>query len=435
MDEDSTILMSASQLATYRDCPRKWAFDKLDKVEREENDAANEGSAIHDEVEAWYLHGTPPTRPTAKALLSHLPPRDSPGLLAEEPVQFVWPGAHGEPVLLRGYVDLLQIGEDGSVTIYDHKSTSQRKYIKTVDDLRYDPQVLAYGIGARLHAAANGRPIPETVRMQWTYVVRENPKTKPPHTEPVVLEQTTVDLEEGLRRWQDTVADMVRATVESRSTPIGSRALKVLSNTEACFKYGKCPFRELCPDYVGAAPPPKEVAPMSAELLAKLAAMSNATPPPAPPSDEVPAQTAVPEPKFTPPPMPLLDTLRAIESSQQPVVPPDAQPNVSANDPPPPPVVTAAPKKRGRPAGSTNKVKTVAESTPMPPAEGATELAPFEVDEPPALAGAPARTVGDELLKGSLMHLLDVARENNDLRKVSTIAKFMVDMGLDGSLG
>lgn len=434
-EDDSTIMVSASQLATYRDCPRKWAFDKLDKVPREENDAANEGSAIHDEVEAWYLHGTPPTRPTAKALLSHLPARETQGLLAEEPVQFVWPGAHGEPVLLRGFVDLMHMGSDGVVTIYDHKSTSQKKYIKTVDDLRYDPQVLAYGIGARLHASANGRPIPETVRMQWTYVVRENPKTKPPHSEPVVLEQTTADLEEGLRRWQGTVTDMVRATVESRTTPVGSRALKVLSNPEACFKYGKCPFRDLCPDYAGAAPAQKEVVPMSAELFAKLAAMSNATPPSAPPSDiEVTtAPIAAPEPKFEPPKMPLLDTLRAIESSQQSVVPPDAQPNVSQNDPPPPQVVQSAPKKRGRPA----KIKTIAQaasgdpSAVSLPAITEVETAPFEVDEPVAVAG-PVQTnpVVNAVLVGSLMGMIDVALENRDMRKVAAIAKFMVDMGL-----
>lgn len=48
--------LSASQLKTFTLCPRKWAFDKRDRVPRP--DTQNPlGTRVHEILEAWYpLH-------------------------------------------------------------------------------------------------------------------------------------------------------------------------------------------------------------------------------------------------------------------------------------------------------------------------------------------------------------------------------------------
>lgn len=358
---EAAYKLSASQLATYKDCPRKWYFDKVEGIERSETKATAEGTAIHSEVEGWYLNGVAPTRPTARALLSHLPKPGDGSIYVEDEVSLVWPSV--EPVLVRGYIDLLWIRDGMSPRVHDHKTTSQKRYIKTVDDLRTDPQVLIYGLAARIRQAGLGYRPSNTIENQWTYVVREDPKTRPPHSEAVSFTQTLSELEEGLRLWSPTVTELVQIAKRGKS-PLNMAQTR--ADQSACYKYGVCPYNHLCPDFAG-----RKEEPMSPDILARLAAASNSpmtvkTPEPVTPTQSEPMLTAPdPTPVYTPPKMPLLDTLRALESSQQPVIPPDAQPNVSENDPPPPPVAEVK-RGRGRPKAVTAPTP---ELTRIPPAD------------------------------------------------------------------
>ncbi len=43
-----------------------------------------------------------------------------------------------------GFIDLLRVGPDGSVTIRDHKFTSSKRYIPSVEELASDPQLILY---------------------------------------------------------------------------------------------------------------------------------------------------------------------------------------------------------------------------------------------------------------------------------------------------
>lgn len=343
MSDPEPVLISASQLATFQDCPVKWGYDKLDGREREESDAANQGTAIHSEVEAWFDSGVAPSKPESLALLQHLPARGEPGLRVEAPISFVWPGVD-VPVLVRGYMDLFRGARAGGrPKVWDHKSTSRKKYIKTADDLKGDAQVVCYGVGARLETVWAGGELPDEVDFQWTYVIREQPKTRAPYTEPVEFTQNLTDLESGLRRWSPVVA----AIAAAHQIPKGEkpRALQLHPDQAACHKYGGCPHRFVCPHYVGKPEPEPEVKPVSPEMRARLAAASAQAPRPLPSAEPTPPPMAS---EFTPPKMGLIDTLRIQDVPAQ-VVPPDAQPNVSVNDPPPPPLVEVAPKRRGRP--------------------------------------------------------------------------------------
>ena len=80
--------LSASQIETFSNCPRKWAWRYLEGVEDEPNKSAELGRAIHAELEK-YLRGesidfTSETGYIAASGLEHLPKPGTPGLLIEE---------------------------------------------------------------------------------------------------------------------------------------------------------------------------------------------------------------------------------------------------------------------------------------------------------------------------------------------------------------
>lgn len=369
---DGLVPLSASQLVTFTTCRRAWAFDKLEGVERPETEATNEGKAIHQEVEDYFRHGTAPTRKPAQALLQHLPGRH-PALKPEFTFELVWPG---EPAYLRGAIDLLDPRVD---FIYDHKTTTNiDRYAKTEDDLRLDAQTVMYGLAYR----ALIRRV-DDVNLQWTYVQREDPKTRPPKTRPVVLTQTKALLEEGLHHWAPVVTELVqihRAKPNIDDVPA--------SPGEACFKYGGCHYRYQCSSYAGRKPPVEKETPVSVDfsLLASLGASlattmpvkPAATPEPEPESRPLPGAATV----HTPPPMPLLDSVMVALDIAPAVVPPDAQPNVSPSDPPPP---TPEPVKRGRGRPKKDPVVTI-NSVPMepvlpPPPSGPVLVTPREAED------------------------------------------------------
>src|SRR5262252_9318570 len=159
-------MFSPSSLANIELCPRKFAWDKVDKVPREGNVYAQFGTETHEHLRAYYQSGImppidTPTGNCAVALLSHLPP-PQPGLRVEE---------HFAHDRFYGYVDLVHGNR-----IFDHKTTSNHKWAKT--DLLSDLQACIY---ARLvmHEIGELR-----VTLQWNYVTRE----RRPSVLPVIQE-------------------------------------------------------------------------------------------------------------------------------------------------------------------------------------------------------------------------------------------------------
>ena len=70
-------VLSASQIATFEACPRKWAYTKLDGVEAPAHPSAQFGTQVHAHLEEWFAHRTLPpdtdTGKVARAMLPHLP--------------------------------------------------------------------------------------------------------------------------------------------------------------------------------------------------------------------------------------------------------------------------------------------------------------------------------------------------------------------------
>lgn len=327
------VHISASQLATFKDCPRKWAFDKLDCVPRADTAATNRGKAIHAEVEAWYKHGTAPESPEAVALLTRLPGRSS-DVHAEVDFDYVWPWADG--VAAHGFIDLVDLSTN---TVYDHKtSKSLARAVKSEAELAVDAQTMLYGLALRV-----AKPVITEVNLQWTYVQTVSKLGQPPPLQAVPVVQDQAMLDAAIRVWTPVVEELVQ--LKRR----GGRAADVRADSSACYKYGPCHYRDQCvgfPQRRETQPKEPTVA-LSPEARRAMLAASNApvasTPPPSNEGHIEPPEAA-PAPYREPPSMPPLEALSAaldaigLAGPPQAVLPPDAQPNVSQNDPPPPPL-------------------------------------------------------------------------------------------------
>jgi hypothetical protein len=271
--------------------------------------------------------------------------------------------------LLNGFIDLV---DPNTHTIYDHKTTTNvKRYAKTEDDLKTDPQTIIYGMAYRV---ANPSVV-DDITLQWTYVERSNPKTKLPHTKQVRLKQSLTDLENGLK----VISPIVERIYQIR-TKAQAKAVDVEPNVASCDKFNGCPYRALCPDYCKPSPPIQE-GPMNLALLAQLSS-NKMTAQPLPETLE--KEDTVVEPTnmvskptasiIEPPKMPLLESLAIQFDTAPKVVPPDAQPNVSPQDPPEPELKAEKPKA---------KPKAKASAKPTTPQPVVIDDAPTLIDEVP----------------------------------------------------
>ena len=322
--------ISASQLKTYIGCPKAWAYDKLDKIERPERASAAEGTKIHLEVERYYRQGVMPEKAEALALLGVLPDRASRPSI-EGAFMYLWPTV--PTAVVRGFIDM-RLGSK----VFDHKTVSELvpSRMLTSEELATDPQAVCYGRATRLMTRL---PPVDYVDLQWTYVQRMSNRHKTPKVRAVpasqslrILEQTETDLTPTVQ----AIVDAVQGGMKAKDLP---------GNRSYCFKYGKCAYADICPTFNGA----QEQAPVNKDLLAQLKALSAATPTKVPPPE--PEPEAAPKTERQDPVIPPIPSSGIDFTVLSQVVPPDAAPNVSPEDPPLPPqepVTEAVSVKRGR---------------------------------------------------------------------------------------
>lgn len=314
---------SPSQVETWRDCRRKWAYSRVRR--RGPNKAADYGERCHAIAEAWLRDGTPPdTRtPEGRTVLAGihlLPSPGAPGLLIEHRATPVLHGIGWDMRLdyLFGFV------ADSHVIIGDHKTTGNIAELAKAAELlaTTDPQGVAYS-----HWAAEEFQVPNVVG-QWTYYQRD---TKAP-AKPVVFTVARAAVAERFAAMhRDEVLPMVRA----RAAPIES----LPRSLDACSKYGGCPYQAEC--LVGISPQERADAalsrlrkatpmttPLPADLLAAIIVAGGQVPPAA---AAVPLDPAVEECLAAMPPEEAAKIRAAMAAAaaapvapQVPVVPPPA---------------------------------------------------------------------------------------------------------------
>lgn len=373
--EDGLLLLSPSQIATWEDCERKWGWRHLDGIPAPQNASAALGSEVHDQQLAPYLlEGRAPdfSRPSgyiAASGLHWLPKPKTPGMEVEKHFILRLPN---EPFAIQGYKDFtvddsIKIpGLPGGVPgVGDHKTTSNLKWMKTKEDLSTDVQAIVYASDALV---ATGT---QAVDLAWVYY-----QTRGAHRSDRVHVRLTRE---------HTFSELGRIVVTARhisaTRKSKPRALDLVPNTDACEKYGGCPYRDRCTDLNPLAlvqagfrnERNKELVMNETEdLLKRLSEQNGMTPPP---SAEIPT-----------PSMPSWATA-AVDPREVKINPPEYQP-------PPPvipvevPVQAQAPnpgagnaepvKKRGRPKKAADATTATVSMLPVETSEHTTIAVPQE---------------------------------------------------------
>lgn len=222
-----TLRISPSQIRTFRECPRKWGFDKIDKVPREPNKAAAFGTDVH-EFAAEHFRGRKARsddtriRRVGLALIGAYKG-------VEEPLVEHYVEVPANGWIYHGYVDLAWI-TDGRLTIADHKtSRDPDKWGLTAEDLPFDVQAMVYSRwGVELGFTE--------IDLQWTYVNTQGTCYATPVRATVDRDHVLAEIE----KIDVTAAAIVEAS-KART------AIDLEPEPSACGMYGGCPYAANCP--------------------------------------------------------------------------------------------------------------------------------------------------------------------------------------------
>jgi hypothetical protein len=245
---------SASQIDTFLGCRRKWAWDKVARVPRPQNDSAKLGDCTHKQLET-YLAGGPldfteyvngiNVGNVAASGVHLLPAPNAPGVQIETSFRFTSPDT-GFTYVGRKDVE----GDCGSVIpvvegepdvppgpfVLDHKTTGNLRWAKTPDDLSWDPQAQLYA-RALLEERGVG-----AVNLVWTYYQTKGGKA----SKRVHLRVTSSHANRTWRAIEDVARDMA-STSEGLDGGDAHAYVNTLSaNPKACSAYGGCPYQHVC---------------------------------------------------------------------------------------------------------------------------------------------------------------------------------------------
>lgn len=227
---DHPYVFSVSQLETFDLCNRKWAFEKIDKIEGKQNAAAELGQRVHDVLERYLKKGIAIDRNTKEGKiafpgLKHLPLPRTPGMKVEE-----WFVVKFGIAAYRGLKDVEIIVASKEPIIIDHKSTRNFRWKKTKQQLLTNLQAGIYAADAM---AKTGW---KTVILKWVYYKTEGK----PLAEPVPVRINQKQVEEIISNADDIAHQMVEVLLTKK------RALDVYPNFNSCEAFGGCSYKEHC---------------------------------------------------------------------------------------------------------------------------------------------------------------------------------------------
>jgi CRISPR/Cas system-associated exonuclease Cas4 (RecB family) len=224
--------LSASQVQTFSDCPRKWAWRYVAGVEEPPSPAAELGRAVHAELEKYLRGGdidfTTEVGYIAVAGIEHLPKPGTVGLRIEEEFHFEGPSGHSylgyKDLEVPGVVHLAQLG-----VVYDHKTTSDLKWQKTEDDLKRDIQATLYAVDY-----FRNHPDESEVELRWVYYQTKNTKKS-------AITRLRVHQTDAWNRFLE-----IEQIAETMSTAAEKQPLDLPPNINHCSAYGGCPHQGRC---------------------------------------------------------------------------------------------------------------------------------------------------------------------------------------------
>lgn len=227
--------LSPSQIATYRDCPRKWAFSRI--LPGRSNKFAELGTRVHTALENWLIGGTLLDTRTEEGLIAssgieHLP---KPGVCSVES-DFAFETAAARYTGRRDmrWSEILRAPHGAAYVhvIGDHKTTTNLAWAKTPQDLATDAQGVLYAASVYREPDVDQD---DDVELRWVYYTTRRP-----------YKSKRVSL---IVTYEETQERMI--AIDNTAIEIGSWGEKPDPHTlpvqvAACDKYGGCPYQTEC---------------------------------------------------------------------------------------------------------------------------------------------------------------------------------------------
>lgn len=235
--------VSPSQISNFRDCPRKWWYASIAKIPYPQHPSAALGERVHKILEmstarksrpADLLPAVSENTPQKEVLVAQaawdaidsflLQQTGRPLVDREAQIEEAWELPQGAPLTLaaRGRADLVLPD-----FIVDWKTTSNLRWAKSAKELRSDPQVLMYSA-----ALDPDEPVRDFVHVYTQ--TRNSPAARVVHTpiDRFMREQGLIALDKHV----EAMAGCASAGAAEEVEP----------NTDACSRYGGCPFALRC---------------------------------------------------------------------------------------------------------------------------------------------------------------------------------------------
>ena len=271
------LKISASQINTFRRCPRQHWFEKVRKLPAPVIKGGVFGSVLHAVCERYLLADelgrdssgqpvdlypvgwevsydkytkaeegklTPAEQETVKTLISkaieegvleRLPNRK-----VEEPFNFVVdrpeiPSGGNCTVSMVGFIDVLLPGE-----VQDHKTSKDKKYFLSKNSLKTNSQMLIYAYYEIKRIKEQGGSIPKTIKL------RHNQYCKDPRRPSIRKTEAEVKTVDVLAHWEQIKADAKDMVILRDSTREFHDIPDPENPQKTCNAYGGCPFLTIC---------------------------------------------------------------------------------------------------------------------------------------------------------------------------------------------
>lgn len=246
--------VSASQITTFRDCPRKWYLNKIVGLVSPGSSATELGSQVHAALES-YLRRESDVIGTedeigeiARTGAEYLPERGD-HLEIELSLEENMP-LRDAPVLVKGFVDLI---DHNNNEIIDHKTSGNKRYTKTQRELKVNVQLMMY-------AEAYFQRFPDKDKVTLTHIYYG---TRSRWSKRVSVTVTREHVASEWAKIKDTINEMITASC-------APNASEVYAEYDSCSKYGGCPFKGACFRAHDQTPKGEEPTPTNEETQKKM---------------------------------------------------------------------------------------------------------------------------------------------------------------------
>lgn len=218
------LLISPSQLSTYRECGRKWGWYKLDAIKEPEKPSQRKGKEYHKGLEDWLSKQEVPAIDRLLPAIKHFPEPDTPGLSVERYFALLV-----DDVVFHGYTDV-DVSSSFALEVYDLKTTKDFMWAKSAEQLGQDPQCSIYALKQMVELSQ------DACDTRWVYCLTEGRREALPVDKSWTFDEA-LSVVTGWLPVAKTLRDTYKAQI---------KAVDLAFNASQCSAYGGCYYQDRC---------------------------------------------------------------------------------------------------------------------------------------------------------------------------------------------